>query len=399
MLALRYPVQLAILSFGISILAACDASNGGPLQLPGFSFDLGHGRSNDQPESQTADPPQQVVGAYLTCAFMDSREAVAAKGRNGDVIPVGCGLYKRSIDKPEKKPELASLTGLQSKTGMSCSGRKTVRFVTAKSTTTKNLQNQFDILTSELPCQIQMRVWDQNGRRALFAKSVPTITQANAAEEGFDIEADMREQNFAFEDEATDKAPNGISTRAANSELGNMLAREIGGSVGEEISRSTNQNFNGGRLIGLKTQYEFVPGLNSKQVSSGGIVLSSSGYGASGGATGSGSGPSSSSSRSVSESNTSRDELTPEEKRKLQQRQAKYLQDQRAKADAQKCASTSSVALSGTPTGDPSQGAAPANSGDQDCTSRPDSTNSGQPNKQPQPTPGTAGAKVPTAGP
>ncbi|MEN9834441.1 MAG: hypothetical protein RL011_634 [Pseudomonadota bacterium] len=397
MLALRYPVQLAILSFGISILAACDASNGGPLQLPGFSFDLGHGRSNDQPESQTADPPQQVVGAYLTCAFMDSREAVAAKGRNGDVIPVGCGLYKRSIDKPEKKPELASLTGLQSKTGMSCSGRKTVRFVTAKSTTTKNLQNHFDILTSELPCQIQMRVWDQNGRRALFAKSVPTITQANAAEEGFDIEADMREQNFAFADEATDKAPNGISTRAANSELGNMLAREIGGSVGEEISRSTNQNFNGGRLIGLKTQYEFVPGLNSKQVSSGGIVLSSSGYGASGGATGSG--PSNSSSRSVSESNTSRDELTPEEKRKLQQRQAKHLQDQRAKADAQKCASTSSVALSGTPTGDPSQGAAPANSGDQDCTSRPDSTNSGQPNNQPQPTPGTAGAKVPTAGP
>ncbi|MBM4252764.1 MAG: hypothetical protein FJ146_12395 [Deltaproteobacteria bacterium] len=319
------------------MLAACDASSSGPLQLPGFSFDLGQGRSNDQPESQTADPPQQIVGAYLTCAFIDAAENVAAKGRNGENIEIGCGLYKRGATKQQKKPELANITGLQSKTAVSCRGRKTVRSVSTKAASTKTLQNQFAILTSELPCQVQWRLSDQGGRRALFAKSIPTITQSNA-QEGFDIEADMQEQQMAYADDASSSTPQGLSTRAPNSPLMQQIARDIGGPVGDDIARAENQNFNGGRLIGLKAQHEFVPGLNTKQVSAGGIVLGSSGYGVSGGGGAvSGSSNSQSPTSKTSDQPSNRDDLTPEEKRKLQQRQAKALENRRAAADEPQC--------------------------------------------------------------
>ncbi len=370
-----YPLLMAVLSFGISNLAACDASSGGPLQLPGFSFDFGGGHKNDQPESQTAEPPQEVAGAFLTCAFMDDQETVAAKGRDGSNVELGCGLYKRSFDTPKKKkkPELTNIAGLQSKTGVSCIKRKTVRIVSTKTPEIKELQTQFEIQTAELPCQVQMRVWDSSGRRALFVKSIPTVTQAGA-KDGFDIENDMENQELSYaEEQASGNAPSGISTRAPNSTLGNWLAAEIGGSVGDDLSKANNQNFNGGRLIGVKPEYDFIPSLNSKSVSSGGVVLSSSGYGVGSSSSSSSQTSASTTTTITTSSDSNYDALTPEEKRKLmQQKLAKQILLSKGKMDGGSCVPSSSNQT--TPPSATGQGADAPAASDVTCSSATGST-------------------------
>ena len=283
-LALLSPLSASMVLSG---LLGCNPSGSGALSVPGLDFNFGRENGNGGGnESEKADPPQQVAGAYLTCAFLDSKPDVGQSAVNGKAIPLGCGLFKRGI----KSIQPASLANLQTTAAVSCVKRPLRKLATTASPVA-NLPLVASVQPTELPCTLQLSVRDKLGKAAIYAKSIPTVTQANALA-GFDVNEDMAEQKISLIDDPTTSegaAASGIKTTAQNSELANWLADNVGGSIGADITQANNQNFNGGPILGLTKSPNFVPNLSSASFNSAGVYQGAGGSGG-GGSGGGGSG-------------------------------------------------------------------------------------------------------------
>ena len=253
-LALFSPLSASMVLGG---LLGCSPSGSGALSVPGLDFNFGRDNGNGGGnESEKADPPQQVAGAYLTCAYLDDKAEVGQSAAKGKTIPLGCGLFKRGI----KSIQPASLANLQTTAAISCVKKPLRKLATTTSPVT-NLPLIASVQPTELPCTLQLSVRDKLGRAAIYAKSIPTVTQANAIG-GFDVNEDMSEQKIDLITDPTTSegaAASGIKTTAQNSALANWLADYVGGSIGAGITEANNQNFNGGPILGLTKITNFIP--------------------------------------------------------------------------------------------------------------------------------------------
>jgi uncharacterized membrane protein YgcG len=275
-------------SVALGGLLGCNPSGSGTLSVPGLDFNFGRDNgAGGGNESEKADPPQQVAGAYLTCAFLDSKADVGQSAVNGKAIPLGCGLFKRGI----KSIQPASLANLQTTAAVSCV-KKPLRKLATTPSPVANLPLVASVQPTELPCTLQLSVRDKLGKAAIYAKSIPTVTQANALE-GFDVNEDMAEQKIDLITAPTTSegaAASGIKTTAENSALANWLADYVGGSIGADITKANNQNFNGGPILGLTKTPNFIPNLSNASFNSAGVYQGAGGSGGGGGGGSSGGG-------------------------------------------------------------------------------------------------------------
>ena len=273
------PLAAAMVLCGLS---GCSPGGSGTLSVPGFDFNFGR---DDGPsggnESEKADPPQQVAGAYLTCAYLDSKADVGQSAMNGKAISLGCGLFKRGITSIQP----ASLANLQTSAAVSCL-KKPLRKLSTTQSPVANLPLLAFVQPAELPCTLQISIRDKLGKAAIYAKSIPTVTKDSALE-GFNPSEDMAEQEINLIANPTTSdgaAASGFKTTAPNSELANWLANYVGGSIGADITQKNNKNFNGGPILGLTPNPNFIPNLSSTSFNSDGVYQ---GAGASGGGSGS----------------------------------------------------------------------------------------------------------------
>lgn len=177
----------------LSSFSGCNGSGGFGGAGGGGSAD----RDEDAGESEdeTGDVPEEVSGAFLTCAFMDSRNTVMARVERDteDDLGIACGIFK-----PESgEVKIAAISHLTMRTRI-LTGEddyKTLKHTRLRAGSHLHVVAQVPI--KYLAGTLQIDVKAENGRWVAFRKSIPTI-QSFDAREGFRIDEDMEQQGISL---------------------------------------------------------------------------------------------------------------------------------------------------------------------------------------------------------
>lgn len=179
----------------IAMLAALWACNGA---TGGFGSNGSTGdREEDsgEEEDETGDVPQEVTGGFLTCAFMDSRNAVMAKIERSTegTVDIACGIFR-----PEGGAvKIAAISHLTMRTRILTSDDTYQTLEHNRLRAGSDLHVVTGVPIKYLAGTLQVDVKSANGRWVAFRKSIPTI-QSFDARTGFNIESDMDQQGISL---------------------------------------------------------------------------------------------------------------------------------------------------------------------------------------------------------
>jgi len=190
-----------LVQIGGLALAGCEGSGkfgaaAGPMKKVDGQKSSGDEKSADD-ENEKANVPQEVSGAFLTCAFMESRsdfENHVATSPNSDVH-IGCGLYRRS----DLQPVDTSLLGMQPQ--VLTYENKLIDLKFSRMPRGAPLQVETTVPVQYLSGTIYLNV-SRNGKYVRFKKSIPTIRSFDAQYQ-FSIADDMRVQGITFNQDGT----------------------------------------------------------------------------------------------------------------------------------------------------------------------------------------------------
>lgn len=195
------------------LFAACSA----PVD-PKNSIVVGGGSSSDKDESSgnqsgdgdgsgadgRANVPQQVSGAFLTCAYWEPLTTVKSTIQAKAPVDLGCGLFRRT----DSQVQLADLSGLAVKPQILCADNKLVDLPNRTLPATSNLNLLVSVAADKVVCTVQLSIKDANSTAAVaFRKSITTIGSDNAKQH-FDINADLANQGLKLDANGTPVSSN-----------------------------------------------------------------------------------------------------------------------------------------------------------------------------------------------
>ena len=174
--------------------------------MNGVAASAGLGGSDSKTKSSDADSeaskasaPQQVSGAFLTCAYMETEAEVVAAAKAGQPLEIGCGLYQKS----GSSLTLADISGLNVSTGIRCTGAAMQKVRTSALPKSSNLQYMAQVSAEQLPCALSMSLVGSGQHAIAFGRSISTITQTDASH-GFSAAKDVQASGMSF---AADRSP------------------------------------------------------------------------------------------------------------------------------------------------------------------------------------------------
>ena len=239
--------SMSALIVAIPLVISCSGSS-----MSGVAANAGLGGSDSTKKSSDADSedtkanaPQQVSGAFLTCAYMGTEAEVVAATKAGQTIDIGCGLYQKT----GPGLALADISNLAVSTGVRCSGAAMQKVKTSALPRSSNLHYMAQVPSEQLPCALSMALADSNHRAAAFGRSIPTITQTDASH-GFSAAKDVQSSGLSF---AADRSPKFSSSPSV------ALMQDIIGQLPADLQAALNNR------------------LKSSLLSSGGMVAPPSG--------------------------------------------------------------------------------------------------------------------------
>jgi len=236
--------SMSALIVAIPLVISCSGANMSGVAGLGGS-DSTKKSSDADSEDTKANAPQQVSGAFLTCAYMGTEAEVVAATKAGQTIDIGCGLYQKT----GSGLALADISNLGVSTGVRCSGAAMQKVKTSALPKSSNLHYMAQVPSEQLPCALSMGLADSNHHAIAFGRSISTITQTDASH-GFSAAKDVQSSGLSF---AADRSPKFSSSPSV------ALMQDIIGQLPADLQAALNNR------------------LKSSLLSSGGLVAPPSG--------------------------------------------------------------------------------------------------------------------------
>ena len=145
-----------------------------------------------------ATAPQQVSGAFLTCAYQDEVGHVRAEVEQKQPVNVGCGLFAPATA-ADGKPTPIKLQGVEAVTRMVCADG-VLRSVPATPSGQSDLPLLVSVQPDDISCTMQVDLTQANARVDLIAyrKSLMTIGSDHAGRD-FDVLTDISNQGMVLD--------------------------------------------------------------------------------------------------------------------------------------------------------------------------------------------------------